>query len=104
MRDVKLRRLRKTSILRDWIGQTELSYGDMILPYFVTDGVNIKEPIESMPGVYRLSVDNLIKAADNALLQAKADGRNCSRLWWIVKCNIFGRSRSLSISQIHADY
>lgn len=58
---VKLRRLRKNQVLRDLVSETRLSVKDFILPYFVIEGRNKKEPIKSMPGIYHLSVDNLIK-------------------------------------------
>lgn len=61
MPSIRLRRLRKSEDIRDWAGETQLRAKDLILPYFVTDGVNKKEPVKSMPGVYRLSVDNLIE-------------------------------------------
>ncbi|MBU0478195.1 porphobilinogen synthase [bacterium] len=58
---VRLRRLRKDKAVRDWISQTELRPKDIILPYFVVEGKNVKEPIKSMPGVYHLSIHNLLK-------------------------------------------
>lgn len=61
MPTVRLRRLRKNKAIRDWLSQTRLSSKDIILPYFVVEGKNTKEPIKSMPGVYHLSVDNLLK-------------------------------------------
>ena len=33
---------------------------NIILPYFVTEGRDIKKPLKSMPGVYHLSIDNLL--------------------------------------------
>lgn len=58
---VRLRRLRETALLRDLVSQTRLASGDFIMPYFVTQGKNKKQPIKSMPGIYRLSIDNLIR-------------------------------------------
>ena len=58
---VRLRRLRKDKAVRDWISQTELRPKDIILPYFVIEGRGVKKPIRSMPGVYHLSIDNLLK-------------------------------------------
>ena len=58
---VRLRRLRKDKAVRDWISQTELRPEDIILPYFVIEGRGVKKPIRSMPGVYHLSIDNLLK-------------------------------------------
>ncbi|MGG1635494.1 porphobilinogen synthase [Paenibacillus sp. FSL K6-3182] len=58
---VRNRRLRKTSALRSMVRETVLSVNDFIYPIFVTHGVNIKEEIPSMPGVYHLSMDLLEK-------------------------------------------
>lgn len=57
----RLRRLRKSKGLRRMIRETCLSRGDLIMPCFVIAGENKKEPIESMPAIAKLSIDNLIK-------------------------------------------
>ena len=57
----RLRRLRRSSGLRRMARETHLSAGDLIMPFFVIPGREIIEPIKSMPGVMRFSVDNLIK-------------------------------------------
>jgi porphobilinogen synthase len=66
VRITRLRRLRQSSNLRDWISQTWLRPTDIILPYFVVEGRRIKKEIKSMPGVYHLSVDNLLKDIQGA--------------------------------------
>jgi porphobilinogen synthase len=48
------------------IRETSLSVNDLILPLFAISGKNVKEPIPSMPGHFRLSVDNLIQTARSA--------------------------------------
>jgi len=55
------RRLRVNSILRDMIRETSLDVGDLIYPLFVVPGDNIKEEIDSMPGVYHFSIDLLVE-------------------------------------------
>ncbi len=55
------RRLRKSEVLRDLTGETVLTAKDFLQPYFVIEGKNKKTGIDSMPGVYRFSVDNLLK-------------------------------------------
>ncbi|EIV99205.1 porphobilinogen synthase [Thermoanaerobacter siderophilus] len=55
------RRLRMNSILRDMIRETSLDVGDLIYPLFVVPGDNIKEEIDSMPGVYHFSIDLLVE-------------------------------------------
>lgn len=61
MQAIRLRRLRKDSASRDLFRETQLHPKNIILPYFVVEGKKKKEAIESMLGIYRLSVDNLIK-------------------------------------------
>ncbi|KHO61207.1 delta-aminolevulinic acid dehydratase [Thermoanaerobacter sp. YS13] len=55
------RRLRVNSILRNMIRETSLNVGDLIYPLFVVPGDNIKEEIDSMPGVYHFSIDLLVE-------------------------------------------
>ena len=55
----RMRRLRKTSQLRDMVRETKLSPDDFILPLFVRPGKGIRHEVSSMPGVYQLSVDTL---------------------------------------------
>ena len=59
----RLRRLRKNAMLRSMVQETDLNIRSFIYPLFVTEGKNKKEPIDSMPGIFRLSVDNLLKEA-----------------------------------------
>jgi len=61
MEFVRLRRLRRNSLIREIASQTKILASDLVMPYFVVAGRNKKETIESMPGIYRLSMDNLIK-------------------------------------------
>ncbi|HEX9856913.1 MAG TPA: porphobilinogen synthase [Paracoccaceae bacterium] len=63
----RFRRLRRTDALRRLSQESTLSTGDLIWPVFVRDGVGIEEPIHSMPGVARLSVDLVVKAAEEAV-------------------------------------
>ena len=55
------RRLRMNSILREMIRETSLDVGDLIYPLFVVPGDNIKEEIDSMPGIYHFSIDLLVE-------------------------------------------
>lgn len=59
--ETRLRRLRKTSILRDMIRETVVSLDDLIMPLFVVPGKNVRNPISSMPGNFQLSVDQLVE-------------------------------------------
>jgi len=59
------RRLRRTPALRRLVSENTLSAADLIWPVFVRDGVDVAEPVASMPGVARVSVDRLlVKAAE----------------------------------------
>lgn len=62
----RFRRLRKSDALRRLAQENALSVNDLIWPLFVREGVNISEPVASMPGVARLSVDLIVKAAEEA--------------------------------------
>jgi porphobilinogen synthase len=48
------------------IRETQLSVNDLILPLFVIDGKDVRNPIESMPGHYQLSIDNFLDTAQQA--------------------------------------
>ncbi len=78
---LRLRRLRRNKAIRNWVSQTRLRPEDIILPYFAAEGKGVKEPIESMPGVHRLSINNLIKDAD----EARRMGINAILLFGIPK-------------------
>jgi porphobilinogen synthase len=63
----RMRRLRRTRALREMVQENGLSVGDLIWPVFIRDGEGIEEPIASLPGVNRLSLDRLLPAAERAL-------------------------------------
>ena len=56
----RMRRLRRTPAIRRMLRETTLSPDDLIYPFFVIAGENIRNPISSMPGVSQLSIGNLI--------------------------------------------
>jgi porphobilinogen synthase len=60
------RRLRRTPWIRDLVAEARLSAADLIWPIFVRDGVDLEEPVASLPGVSRLSVDRAVRAAEEA--------------------------------------
>jgi porphobilinogen synthase len=64
--DYRPRRLRQSEGLRRMIRETHLRVSDLILPLFVIDGKDVKNPIPSMPGHYQLSIDNFLKTAQKA--------------------------------------
>ena len=65
--DNRLRRLRRTSFIRDMVQEYRLDRSDLIWPLFVIDGVGQTQDIHSMPGVKRLSVDLVVEAARRAI-------------------------------------
>ena len=60
------RRMRRTPWARSLIRETHLTAGDLIWPLFVMDGDGRSEPIESMPGVSRHTVDRVVREAERA--------------------------------------
>ena len=61
------RRMRRDDFSRRLMREHRLSADDLILPVFVREGENLRESIGSMPGVERLSIDLLLKLADEAV-------------------------------------
>ena len=62
----RFRRLRRTPALRALVQENTLSVGDLIWPVFLCDGENQRQPVASMPGVERLSLDLVVEAAAEA--------------------------------------
>ncbi len=65
--DYRPRRLRKNAAFRSLIRETHLFTDQLIYPLFIVPGKNRREEIVSMPGVYRISVDQLAKEAKECL-------------------------------------
>ena len=65
--NLRMRRSRKTDWSRRLIQENNLSYNDLILPIFLTDGSNKKIPINTMPGIYRYSINRLSQIIDKAI-------------------------------------
>jgi porphobilinogen synthase len=59
------RRLRRTPGLRRLVAETRLSPSDFVYPLFVTHGQGVREEIASMPGQYRISIDQVPREADD---------------------------------------
>src|SRR2546421_687959 len=67
------RRLRRSPALRNLVRETNLTAHDFVLPLFVSDRIDKRRPIESMPGVFQFTVDEVVdqaRAAQDAGLQA----------------------------------
>ena len=64
---VRLRRNRKTEWSRRLVNENNLSSNDLIWPIFIREGKNLKEPIKTMPGVYRYTLDKLEYLIEEAI-------------------------------------
>lgn len=60
------RRLRATATLRQMVRETTLAPDDFIYPIFAVHGTKVRRPITSMPGIYQLSVDQVVLEAQDA--------------------------------------
>jgi len=58
---VRLRRLRRTTAIRDLLQETRLSVKDLVCPIFVQEGIDEPKEIELMPGIFRIPLKDLIK-------------------------------------------
>ena len=65
--NTRLRRNRKKEWSRRLVQENTLSSNDLIWPIFICEGKNVKERINTMPGVYRHSIDRLEKLIESAL-------------------------------------
>ncbi len=63
----RLRRLRKTPILREMVAETRLSKDMFVYPYFILPGKNKTNDVEAMPGIHRFSADLLVKDVEAGL-------------------------------------
>src|SRR5437773_7603250 len=60
------RRMRQSAVLRRLVSETQLSAAQLVLPLFVRSGRRLRRPISSMPGVFQLSPDELVREAARA--------------------------------------
>lgn len=63
---VRMRRLRRTGVLRQLVCETQLSQSDLVYPLFVSEAESGRTPIPSMPGVDRLSIAALVQEVSEA--------------------------------------
>jgi len=59
----RMRRMRRDDFSRRLMRETRLSTDDLIFPIFIVEGSKQRQPIASMPGIFRLSIDELVKEA-----------------------------------------
>ena len=67
--NLRLRRSRKSDWSRRLVEENSLTSNDFILPIFIIDGKNKKQSINSMPGVYRYTIDKISFVVDRAIKQ-----------------------------------
>lgn len=67
---VRMRRLRVNEAMRSLVRETSIGKNDLVYPVFVIEGENIKNPVDSMPGIYQWSIDRF----DEELEQIQAAG------------------------------
>jgi len=63
----RIRRLRGSDTIRSMVRENHLLLDDLIYPMFAIFGQNVKNPVASMPGVYQLSVDNIVKECEEVV-------------------------------------
>ena len=61
------RRMRESSFSRTLMRENSISVSNLIYPMFVIEGTGIRQDIESMPGIQRLSIDELVKDASDSI-------------------------------------
>jgi porphobilinogen synthase len=59
----RLRRLRRTPVLRRLVAETRVTPDDLVAPLFVREGIDAPQPISSLPGVVQHTRDSLVKEA-----------------------------------------
>ena len=61
------RRLRKTNLIRDLVAEVSPDKNKLIMPHFVKEGTSVREAINSMPGIERVSIDNMLRDLEEDL-------------------------------------
>jgi len=61
------RRNRKSQVIREMVQENHLHASDFIFPLFIIDGVNRKTEVNSMPGIFRYSIDHLLREIESCL-------------------------------------
>ncbi len=63
----RMRRLRSSNAIRKLVQETHLNVEQLVYPVFVIEGDNIKNPVDSMPGIYQYSIDRLGEECDRMM-------------------------------------
>lgn len=59
----RMRRLRRSGVLREMVAETSVGVKDLVAPLFVREGIDAPRPIPSLPGVVQHTVESLVKEA-----------------------------------------
>jgi len=68
--NIRMRRNRRNKALRKLSEETVVTKDDLIMPFFIVKGRDRKEPIQSMPGVFRMSTDHVIQTLSDCPVRA----------------------------------
>ncbi|WP_262247747.1 porphobilinogen synthase [Parapedobacter soli] len=61
------RRNRKSAVIRDMVQETHITASNLIFPLFIIEGNNLKTEVASMPGIYRYTIDNLLREVEQCM-------------------------------------
>ena len=61
------RRNRKSEVIRQMVQETHVSAANLIFPLFIVEGTNQKTEVSSMPGIFRYSIDNLLREVESCM-------------------------------------
>ena len=64
---IRPRRNRKSAVIRDMVQETHISASNLIFPLFIIEGNNTKSEVTSMPGIYRYTIDNLLREVEHCM-------------------------------------
>lgn len=78
---IRMRRLRVNEAMRSLVRENSITKNDLVYPVFIIEGENIKNPVESMPGIYQWSIDRFDEELDKII----ASGINAILIFGIPK-------------------
>jgi porphobilinogen synthase len=61
--ETRMRRLRRSAVLREMLAESKLTVKDLVAPLFVREGIDAPQPVASLPGVVQHTVESLVKEA-----------------------------------------
>jgi len=64
---IRPRRNRKSAVIRDMVQETHISAANLIFPLFIIEGNNGKSEVTSMPGIYRYTIDSLLREVEHCM-------------------------------------